>query len=196
MTPVSTPSTDPFTALSSGLNGLLATNLSKLVHNLPNAIVTLIAGIIIIRVISLISRWLIGFVRMPKGLKEIAVSLIDALLSVFLVIIVLQTLGLNNAAFVFTAAIAGLGIALGNGSVTLVTDVISGIYLARDRNFSLGDIVCAGANQTEGEIIGMDMRRTRIRDKQGRVHSLPNSGIDRTEYILITKKRDRTDIKT
>jgi small-conductance mechanosensitive channel len=186
--------TDIFDSLSSGVNGLLATNLSRLVDNLPNAIVTLIVGVIVIRLISWLASWLIGFVRMPKGLKQIAISLLDALLAVFLVIVVLQTLGLNNVAFIFTVAVAGLGIALGNGSVTLVNDIISGIYLARDRNFSVGDIVCAGEGQTEGEIIGMDMRRTRIRSQDGRVHSLPNAGIDRSEYTLITKKRDRKDI--
>lgn len=195
MTPTPTQSTDLFTSLSAGLNGLLATNLSRLVHNLPNAILTAIVGFIVIRLISLLASWLIGFVRMPKGLKEILISLFDALLMVFLVIIVLQALGLNNAAFVFTVVVAGLGIALGNGSVTLVADVISGIYLARDRNFSVGDIVVAGENPVEGEIVGMDMRRTRIRDKAGRMHSLPNSGIDRHAYVLITKRRDRTDLK-
>jgi small-conductance mechanosensitive channel len=195
VTPTPVPSTNLFDSLTSDLNGLLATNLSKLVHNLPNAILTAIVGFIIIRLVSFVASWLIGFVRMPKGLKEIVVSLIDAILMVILVIIVLQTLGLNNAAFVFTAAVAGLGIAVGNGSVTLVTDVVSGIYLARDRNFSVGDIVVAGEDKVEGEIISMDMRRTRIRDKDGYIHSLPNTGIDRNQYILISKRRDRTDIK-
>lgn len=194
MTPIPDQSTNIFVSLTSGFNSLLATNLSKLVHNLPNAILTAIVGFIVIRLVSLLAGWLIGFVRMPKGLKEILLSLFDALLTVFLVIVVLQTLGLNNAAFVFTVVIAGLGIALGNGSVTLVADVIAGIYLARDRNFSVGDIVAAGSPLVEGEIISMDMRRTRIRDQKGRVHSLPNTGIERNEYILITKRRDRTDI--
>ena len=192
MTP--TPSTDLFTSLSSDLNSLLATNVNRLVHNLPNAVVTAIVGFIVIRLISLLARWLIGFVRMPKGLKEILLSLFDVLLGVFLIIVVLQALGLNNAAFVFTVVVAGLGIALGNGSVTLVADVLSGINLARDRNFSVGDIVVAGEDHVEGEIVSMDMRRTRIRDKSGRVHSLPNADIDRHAYVLVTKKRDRTDL--
>jgi len=35
------------------------------------------------------------------------------------------------------------------------------------------------------------MRRTRIRTKEGTIHSMPNSLIERKEYILVTKKRDR-----
>jgi small-conductance mechanosensitive channel len=74
---------------------------------------------------------------------------------------------------------------------TLVKDVLSGIFLARDRDFGIGDIVQAGESKVEGEIISMDLRRTRIRDTKNHIHSLPNSVIEGREYVLITKKRDR-----
>jgi small conductance mechanosensitive channel len=169
-----------------------------ILHNLPSALVTLVIGVIIIRLLSFVASWLIGYIRMPKGLKEIFVSLIDTVLAVFLFIVVLQVLGLDNVAFVVTALVAGAGIALGNGGIPLMTDIISGIYLARDRHFSIGDIVQAGEPgnpRVEGEVISMDMRRTRIRDTEGRIHSLPNTVLERHEYVLITKKRDRTDAK-
>ena len=130
---------------------------------------------------------------MPKGLRGILISLLDALLMVFLIIVVLQKLGLGSLAFAFSAFLAAVGIAVGSGSATLVSDILGGITLARDRNFSIGDIVEAGEEKVKGEIIGMDMRRTRIRDNKGQIHSLPNSVIERKAYTLITKKRDRTD---
>ena len=169
----------------------IARNFNTILHNLPSALVTLLIGILVIRILSRVGSWLIGFVKMPKGLKGILVSLIDALLTIFLIIVVLQSLGLNNLAFIFSATIAALGIALGTGSSSLVTDVLAGIYLARDRDFSIGDIVRAGEDKIEGEIIGMDMRRTRIRTQEGTIHSMPNSLIERKEYVLVTKKRDR-----
>jgi len=172
----------------------LDTTITNVLPNLPVALVTLLAGIVIIRVISWILSWLIGFARMPKGLKEIIVSVIDALLAIFLAIVVLQALGLNNLALVFSAFVAAAGIAVGSGSSTLIADIIAGVYLARDRDFSIGDIVQAGENLTEGEIIGMDMRRTRIKDKDGHIHSLPNAVLERKEYILVTKRRHRTDV--
>ncbi len=174
----------------------ISENLNTVLHNLPIALVTLIIGIIVIRLLSFVASWLIGFIRMQKGLKEILVSIIDSVLAIFLIIVVLQSLGLSNIAFVVTALVAGLGIAIGNGGIPLMTDVISGIYLGRDRNFSIGDIVRvgdSGAEKVEGEVISMDMRRTRIRDKEGLMHSLPNTLVERNEYVLITKKRDRTD---
>lgn len=169
-------------------------NLNTVLHNLPSAIVTLLVGILVIRALSYIGSWLISFIRMPRGLKGIVISLMDALLTIFLIIVVLQALGLNNLAFIFSAMIAALGIALGTGSSTLINDIIAGITLARDRDFSVGDIVKAGENQIQGEIVGMDMRRTRIQDEAGEVHSMPNSVIERKEYVLVTKKRDRKDL--
>ncbi len=161
--------------------------------HLPSAILTLIVGLIVIRLLSYLAEWLIGFISMPRGLKGIMVSLTNAVLTIFLIILVLQSLGLNNLAFIFSFLVAGLGIAIGSGSATVVSDILGGITLARDRNFSIGDIVEAGEEKVQGEIIGMDMRRTRIRDNEGKIHSLPNSVIERKAYTLITKKRDRAD---
>lgn len=174
----------------------ITTHLNTVLSNLPTALVTLLVGILVIRVLSAISGWLISFIRLPRGLREILHSIINAVLGLFLVIVVLQTLQLNNAAVIVTALVAGLGIALGNGAIPLATDVVSGIYLGRDRYFSIGDIVEVGEpgfDRTQGEVMGLDLRRTRIKDKDGLVHSFPNTLIERHSYVLISKKRDRTD---
>jgi small-conductance mechanosensitive channel len=184
----------PFLDLSNqNLLDPVADNFSTVLHNLPSAFVTLILGLLVVRIMSWIAGWLIGFIRMPKGLKEILGSMVNALLGIFLTIVVLQTLGLNNLAFIFSVFIAAMGIAIGSGSSTLVSDIVGGVYLARDRDFSIGDIVQAGENKVEGEILSMDMRRTRVRDAEGHIHSMPNSVIERKEYTLITKKRDRPE---
>lgn len=172
----------------------LANSLNDLLPRIPNAVVTLVVGLLVIRILGLISSWLVGFIRMPAGLKGIIISLINTILGIFLVIVVLQSLGLNNLAFAFSAAVAAVGLALGNGSATSVQDVLAGIFLARDRDFNIGDLVRIsenpGGNFIEGIIEGMDMRRTRIRDPKGQLHVFPNSYIERREWILVTKKRD------
>lgn len=171
----------------------IAQSINDILPKIPLAILILLAGIVVLRVIAWFAQLLIAHLNVPKNLQGIILSLFNALMSVFLVIIFLQSLGLSNVAFIFSAAVAATGLAIGNGSVTLITDIISGIYLARDRNFSVGDIVRAGDEPVEGEIMSMDMRRTRIKDSKGHIHSLPNSVIERKAYVLITKKRDRTD---
>jgi small-conductance mechanosensitive channel len=177
--------------VNTGLFDNLNSSFNTTVHHLPNALVTALAGFVIIRLISWLAQWIIGFIRMPKGLKGIIISLMDTILTAFLIIQTLQALGLTNLALVFSAAIAAVGIALGSGSSTLVQDILAGIYLAGDKDFNVGDIVKVGDSGVVGEIMSMDMRRTRVLDADGNVHSLPNSVIERKEFVLITKKRDR-----
>lgn len=170
----------------------LLQGINDVLPKLPSALVVLLVGIVVIRIISWFASWLIGYIKIPRGLKGIILSLLNAMLAVFLIIVFLQSLGLSNVAFIFSAAVAATGLAVGNGSVTLISDIISGIYLARDRDFAVGDIVRAGEEPSvEGEIMSMDMRRTRIKDANGHIHSLPNSVVERKAYVLITKKRDR-----
>ncbi len=187
---------DTFDFSLEGIFSPITENLNEVIAKLPNAIVTALIGYLLIRVLSRVASWLVGYIRMPYGLKEIVISIIDALLMIFLVIAFLQSLGLSNVAFILSATVAAVGLAIGNGSVTMVQDILGGVYLARDRDFSIGDIVKVGENQVEGEILSMDMRRTRIKTKKGHIHSIPNSVIERKEYILVTKKRDRTDLQT
>jgi small-conductance mechanosensitive channel len=169
----------------------LAADLGGILPKIPIAIITALVGFIFIRIISWVGAWFIGLVRMPKGLRTILISIMDLLLGFFLIITVLQALGLNDLALVLSAGIAGAGIAFGNGFVSLVADVVSGISLANDRDFSVGDIVRVGKDKVEGEVVGMDMRRTRIRTVDGQLHSFPNMLIERDEFVLITKKRNR-----
>src|SRR5688572_19970538 len=110
------------------LFGPITKNFNDVIGNIPSALFTLVVGFIVIRILSHVGSWFIGFIRMPKGLKEIVISMMDALLTIFLIIVVLQSLGLSNLAFIFSAAIAAVGIALGSGSSTLVSDIIGGIY--------------------------------------------------------------------
>ncbi len=169
----------------------IATNINDFLPQLANAIVVALVGFVVIRILSWIASWIIGFIKMPKGLKGIIIALLDTVLALFLVIVVLKALGLNDLALAFTAGVAAFGIAVGNGSVTLVADIIAGVYLAQDRDFGVGDIVRVGPDNIEGEIISLDLRRTRIADRGGRIHSFPNAVVERNAFVLITKKRNR-----
>lgn len=166
---------------------------AQVLPRIPVAIITTLAGLVVIRILSWIFIWVLSLIKMPKGLRGILASIINVLLTIFLIIVVLQSLGLNNLALIISAALAGMGIAFGNGSVSLVADVVAGISLANDKNFSLGDIVIVGNedHKIQGEVVSMDMRRTQIKTVKGHVHSFPNTLIERQAFVLVTKKRDR-----
>ncbi len=161
---------------------------------LPVAAVALLFGWVVIRLISWTGHFLIGFARLPRGLKSIIMSLLDAVLWIFLVIGILQVLGLNNIALAFSGGVVALGLAVGAGAQSLVGDILAGVFLAKDRDFSVGDLVKAG-DDTEGVIESMDMRRTRIRDDKGQLHVLPNSVVERKEWVLVESHIERRTTK-
>jgi small conductance mechanosensitive channel len=75
-------------------------------------------------------------------------------------------------------AIAGLGIigvALGFGAQHLVRDYVNGALILLENQFSRGDVVqIAGVT---GTVEDFSLRRTTLRDLDGRVHTVPNGAI-------------------
>jgi small-conductance mechanosensitive channel len=102
----------------------------------------------------------------------------------------LHALNLDNLALVFSGGIAAIGLAMGVGGSALASDVLSGVFLAQDKDFNIGDFIRAGDPPVEGVLESMDMRRTRITDKDGKLHVIPNSVIERKEWVVLTRKRD------
>ena len=162
----------------------------SILPRIPEAIVAFLIGFVIIKVLGWLIEFGLTLVRLPKGLKGILASLASAILWVFLLVSVLQALGLTGLALIFSGSVATLGLALGLGASSLASDVLAGVFLAQDRDFVIGDEVSAGDKPTEGIVESMDMRRTRIRDKKGQLHVIPNSVIERKEWVVLTKKKD------
>ncbi|MGD9933264.1 MAG: mechanosensitive ion channel family protein [Dehalococcoidia bacterium] len=77
-----------------------------------------------------------------------------------------------------TALIAGFGvagIAVGLGAQTLIKDVINGMFILVEDQYSVGDVVRVA--DVSGLVIDITPRRTVLRDMDGNVHSVPNSEI-------------------
>lgn len=75
--------------------------------------------------------------------------------------------------------LAGAGIAslaIGFGAQTLVKDVISGFFILMENQLRVGDVVnIAGVG---GLVEAVNLRTTRLRDLEGRVHIVPNGLIE------------------
>ncbi len=79
----------------------------------------------------------------------------------------------NPAPFLGGAAVIGL--AVGFGSQDLVKDVVTGIFILIENQFSIGEYVDLGGKS--GVVVGMSVRRVTIRDDNGRLHNLPYRSI-------------------
>lgn len=150
----------------------------------------LLVGILIIRISIRILRLLLKMTHIQTSMRYVLTSIVETVLWALLTYRLLEALGLDNVIFFFTGSIAAIGIAMAAGGSTLVSDIVAAVFLARDGDFNVGDEVIAGEGPTQGIIERMDARRTRIRDADGNLHIIPNSVVERKEWVLVKSRTE------
>jgi small-conductance mechanosensitive channel len=126
------------------------------------------------------------------------IETIDALVTrvVRLLIILIAGATMLEALRISVApAIAGLGIigvALGFGAQDLVRDYVNGALILLENQFSRGDVIqVAGVS---GTVEDFSLRRTVLRDLDGRVHTVPNGAIVVASNMTRTWARLNLDV--
>ena len=160
---------------------------------IPEVVFGVIVGILLISVLTKGLRFILTITGIQVGLRDVLVSLVRILLWLFLAMSVFQVFYPNVIIF-FSGSIAAIGLAMAAGGSTLVSDIIAGIFLARDTDFNVGDEVVVGETPVQGIIESIDARRIRLRDDDGVLHIIPNSVVERKEWILIHRKGELTTI--
>ena len=87
--------------------------------------------------------------------------------------IVLSELGINIAPLLTGAGIAGL--AVGFGAQNFVRDIIAGVFIILENQYSTGDVVRIAG--TSGLVEKVTLHNTILRDLDGVVHHIPNGEI-------------------
>lgn len=85
----------------------------------------------------------------------------------------LSNLGLNVTALLAGVGVAGLAVSF--AAQNLIRDLINGFFILLEDQFGVGDVITVGA--LTGTVERFNLRITVLRDVEGRVHFLPNSGI-------------------
>lgn len=130
-------------------------------------------GMVVKRAIGRVAEARPGYAARMVTLQAVFRSVISYSLGFIALVMALQALGINVAALLAGASIVGL--AVGFGAQRLVRDVITGIFILAEDQFSVGDYVTIGAHS--GEVTEMGMRITRLRDDDGREIILANGDI-------------------
>src|SRR5438445_2702778 len=88
-------------------------------------------------------------------------------------LVMLNVLGINTTPIL--AGVSILGLAVGLGAQSLVTDVVSGFFILFENQYLVGDFVQVG--DASGTVEAVGIRVTHIRDGQGKLHIIPNGAI-------------------
>jgi moderate conductance mechanosensitive channel len=150
---------------------------------LPQLVVIAIVAFVLIRLLRLITgrmvyvaeRHAAGALRVSqvKTLASViratgiaAIGLVSALMA-------LDTMDIKLSPLLASAGIAG--VAIGLAAQTLVKDMLNGIFILMEDQFTMGDVVrVAGVS---GKVESMSLRKTLIRDSDGTLYVVPNSQI-------------------
>lgn len=92
----------------------------------------------------------------------------------FSIVMSLTQLGIDPMPVLAGAGVAG--VAIGFGAQSLITDLVSGIFILWENYFIVGDYVAIG--EREGFVEAISLRVTSLRDEEGRVHIIPNGKIE------------------
>jgi small conductance mechanosensitive channel len=149
-----------------------------------------VLGILIVLIIlSQMSRWIVKwlerFVPEKDSLqaaeaKKRAQTLGNILRHALLIVIsfialmmILGELGIQLGPLLATAGIGAL--AVGFGAQSFVKDVISGFFIILENQYRIGDVIeVAGVS---GLVESVNLRKTVLRDLEGKVHTVPNGEI-------------------
>ncbi len=163
--------------------------INKVVPQLPSLIIGIILAVLFIRIITRVTRFALTFTTFSAALSNIITAALSAALWVIVVMQLLQLLGFGGVVIFFSTSVAAIGLVMAAGGSTLFSDVAAGTYLAENRNFGVGDEIIVGelygAPLCQGVIESLDLRRAGIRDKDGLMHFLPNSLLERRDIVVV-----------
>jgi small conductance mechanosensitive channel len=162
----------------------------------------LIALIILSQMSKWIVKWLERLIREKDPLQAVEAKkraqtlgkiLRHTLLTVIGFIAVLMILGELGIQLGPLLATAGIGaVALGFGAQSLVKDVISGFFIILEDQYRIGDAIdVAGVS---GLVESVNLRKTVLRDLEGRVHTIPNGEIKKVTNLSKEWSRAVVDI--
>ncbi len=152
---------------------------------LPQVLLTIVVGYLFIKIVKAILHGVIKVSHANQAMKGILISVIDVALWIFVLAAILQQIGLTQIAFALSGSVAVVGIAISVGSSAFIQDLVSGIFLAQDKDFNTGDVI--KVKDVEGRVERMDARKIRLRDKDNNLHIFPNSLFDKEPWIVLKK---------
>lgn len=107
-------------------------------------------------------------------LQSIASGTTRLLVGVVAVMVALSQMGISIGPLLATAGVAGA--ALGFGAQYLIQDIIAGLFVLIENQYSIDDVVCLDG--TCGKVEQITLRMTQLRDLEGVVHHIPNGKVD------------------
>lgn len=149
---------------------------TTVINHLP-VLVTSLIWIVVIYAVSRILR-VIFKVRMKKSSRlKTVFSLLDGFVkygcAIAIIILILKVVGVNTTALI--ASVGVLTLVVGLGAQPLIADIIAGIFIVFEDEYSVGEIITI--NGFRGTVVEIGIRSTKILDAAGNIMIINNNSI-------------------
>jgi moderate conductance mechanosensitive channel len=124
-------------------------------------------------------------------IRGIVESSARVLLAVLFVLYALNELGAPVGTFL--AGLGILGLAVSFGAQSLVKDLLNGFFILAEGQYGVGDVVRIG--ELSGDVEGITLRTTTLRDLDGRAHIIPNGQINMVSIMSKDWSRAIADVE-
>jgi small-conductance mechanosensitive channel len=152
-----------------------------------------VVGFLIIKILSWLLQRILKFSKIPRALAGITMSLGLIIMWVILFAEIARQLGMNSLAVTISGSLAVLALALATGASGLASDIIAGLFLAKDSDFEIGYRIKVA--DVEGIVQQVDIRKIRIIDDVGGVHIFPNTKLDKDGWKVISREVEDNKIE-
>ncbi|MFB6219091.1 MAG: mechanosensitive ion channel family protein [Halobacteriaceae archaeon] len=113
--------------------------------------------------------------------QELVVDLLVTAVHVFLWfgagLALLKIVGMDDVAASLGTATGFIGLGVAFALKEMIADTVAGVYLLKDPDFNEGDLVTTAS--TTGTIVGIDLRKTRVRTDDGDLVVVANRDVEK-----------------
>lgn len=174
--------------------GQLAEEALKYVSKAPTVLIILFATWFLSRIAARIA---VGAGRLAKtdpAVVLLVTSSIRFVAWVFGFTAIFNALGLTQIALTLGGTVALVGMSLATGLNSIPQDLLAGIFLITDDDFTVGRVIKSGS--LEGTLKEVTIRKTKVVDTDGKLHVIPNRTIDGATYTIYPPSDDQAETTT
>jgi small-conductance mechanosensitive channel len=146
------------------------------------ALFVLLIGTRLVRIIAGIASAVARRSRVKSTLVDLIGASITAMGWVLVVAAVFQSLHLDAVALAVGGSLSLAALGVATAASGNLGDIIAGVFLASDPDFGTGFTIRSG--DILGTIEHIDLRKTRIRAADGKLHVLPNKDVESKVWIV------------
>ena len=154
-----------------------------ILSKLPAAIFTLAIGALVVKALKLIVGRATKMTQIDPTLGTLLQSMASFAGWVFVLAAATASLGMQQVSLALGGSIALVAMALASSVNSVTQDLLAGVFLIADQDFKVGYTVKTG--NLEGVVESVTIRKTKIRDAEGVLHTVPNRLIDNATYTLL-----------